>query len=326
MAPVEGDGAPRGTSGHGVQRVEVREDQAGQRLDNFLVGRAKGVPRQRIYRSIRTGEVRVNGRRARAQQRLAAGDQVRMPPLVMRAGPAPARPHDFGDAVLFESDDLLVINKPGGWAVHGGSGVGFGVIEALRAGRPDLRFLELVHRLDRDTSGCLMIAKRRPALRRLHDALREGGVGKHYLALVAGCWPKRRREVDAPLQRRVLHSGERVVRVSSEGKPSLTRFERLDDWSSAEAPALSLVRAVPVTGRTHQIRVHARHAGHPIVGDAKYGDEAVDRWARAHIGLRRLFLHAGSIVLPDGLRLEAPLPKELEAVLGRLQDAGQGST
>jgi 23S rRNA pseudouridine955/2504/2580 synthase len=305
----------------GAYQLVVDAGGEGQRIDNFLRTRLKGVPKSRIYRILRTGEVRVNRGRIRQDYRLKEGDVVRIPPLRRseeRGTPRlDTRALDLlRDRVLYEDRSILVLDKPAGLAVHGGSGLSFGVIEALRALRPEAPFLELVHRLDRETSGCLLVAKRRPALRALHGLLREGDVSKTYLALVGGDLP-RPTEVRAPLRKNVLQSGERVVRASEEGKAALTRFEPL-----ARAPTATLVRATPHTGRTHQIRVHAAEAGHPIAGDVKYGDPELNRTLRA-TGLRRLFLHAHALRFahPEGgetVEVVAPLPAELRAVLAAL--------
>ncbi len=301
-------------SGQGVRILEVDASGDGQRIDNFLLRELRGVPRSRVYRLLRRGEVRVNRGRVKAEHRLQRGDQVRIPPLRM-AEPA-AQPAGLPDglgrrlaaAVLYEDDGLLVVDKPSGLAVHGGSGLRFGLIEAFRQLRPDLPGLELVHRLDRETSGCLLLAKRRPALRELHAALREGRMEKRYLALVSGQWPQERREVALPLERNILRSGERMVRTDDAGKASLTRFSVQRSGVRA-----SLVEAEPVTGRTHQIRVHAAAMGHPILGDDKYGDREHNAWARA-LGLKRLFLHAHSLALDWGgqrLVFVAELPGDL---------------
>ncbi|MCU0935245.1 MAG: 23S rRNA pseudouridine(955/2504/2580) synthase RluC [Gammaproteobacteria bacterium] len=305
----------------GAYQLIVDAHGDGQRIDNFLFTRLKGVPKSRIYRILRTGEVRVNRGRIRQDYRLKEGDVVRVPPL-RRAEKAPAPSPDtraldlLRDRVLFEDRALLVLDKPSGLAVHGGSGLSYGVIEALRALRPEAPFLELVHRLDRETSGCLVVAKRRPALRALHALLREGEVTKTYLALVGGDLP-RPIEVRASLRKNVLQSGERVVRASEEGKAALTRIEPLD-----RAGTVTLVRATPQTGRTHQIRVHAAEAGHPVAGDAKYGDPELNRTLRT-AGLRRLFLHAQALRFPhpeagDPVNVVAPLPAELRTVLAAL--------
>jgi len=302
--------------------VEIGDDEAGQRLDNFLLARLRGVPRSLVYRIVRSGEVRVNSARPKPQQRLQAGDRVRLPPLRVPEREPAAAPgrrllQMLATRVLYEDETLLVIDKPSGLAVHGGSGISSGLIEALRALRPDCRSLELVHRLDRDTSGCIMVAKKRAMLRFLHEALREGRVSKTYLALVEGRWPRRRTRVSAALEKNVVNSGERVVRASEDGKPSETEFGVLRTY-----PGATLVEARPLTGRTHQIRVHARHAGHPIAGDDKYGSREFNRGMR-ELGLKRLFLHASAIRLrlPSGaeLSVQAPLDPELEAFLARLE-------
>ena len=313
------DGANRQprTAAH---EVIVDESASGQRIDNFLITYLKGVPRTRIYRLLRRGEVRVNRGRVRQHYRLAVGDVIRIPPV--RAGevrpaktPSEARRRDIDRATLHEDDRLIVLNKPAGWAVHGGSGLDFGVIECLRAARPHARGMELVHRLDRDTSGCLLIAKRRSVLLSLHEALRTERVRKRYLALVEGDFGQRRRRCDAPLLREQRASGERIVRVRADGKRSVTDFVPIETGNVA-----SLVMAQPRTGRTHQIRVHAAELHSPLAGDEKYGDRAFNRLMRSH-GLRRLFLHALSIALPCGnewIEFEAPLGPELAAVLASL--------
>jgi 23S rRNA pseudouridine955/2504/2580 synthase len=305
-----------------VEHWEAGEGDAGQRIDNFLLRRLKGVPRSVIYRVLRRGEVRVNARRIGPDYRLVAGDRVRVPPL-RTATPATLPPPSAGlaaalaAAVLHEDDALLVVNKPTGLAVHGGSGLSQGVIEALRALRPAAE-LELVHRLDRDTSGCLMIAKRRSQLRLLHGLQREGRIEKRYVALLAGRWRRGAARVDAPLRKSVLQGGERMVRVAADGKAAVTEFRVLERLADC-----TLVEAGLVTGRTHQIRVHAAHLGTPILGDAKYGDADANRRAR-ELGLRRLFLHAaGLVVLWPGaeppLRVDAPLPADLAGFLARLE-------
>ena len=300
------------SGGSGVRLVEVETNLAGQRLDNFLVGQARGVPRSRLYRAIRKGELRVNGSRARPGHRLQAGDKVRIPPLVCKEGTEVSDRHDFSSFVIHEDDRLLIINKPSGWAVHGGSGIAYGVVEALRAARRDLRYLQLAHRLDRDTSGLLLLAKKRSSLCTLQDAMRERRLDKRYLALVAGNWPGRREQVSEPLVKQVLSSGERMVRVREDGLECLTRFRILKAF-----PDCTLVEARPVTGRTHQIRVHARHVGHPVIGDEKYGNRKTLDIAGAY-GIKRLFLHALSVNIPDLGEVMAPLPDELESALSRL--------
>ncbi|MGD8615717.1 MAG: 23S rRNA pseudouridine(955/2504/2580) synthase RluC [Gammaproteobacteria bacterium] len=315
-----------------VQWVEISAEEAGQRIDNFLQRLLKGVPRSRIYRLLRRGEVRVNRARARPDYRIRSGDQVRIPP-VRRSAAASADSGAAGaaerlrDAILYEDERLLVLNKPAGMAVHGGSGLSFGVIEALRVMRPDAPYLELVHRLDRDTSGCLLIAKRRSELRTLHALLRAGQVQKRYLLLVQGDWRPERFEVTVALRKNLLRGGERMVEVDAEGKQALTRFHVL-----ARYPGASLLEAEPRTGRTHQIRVHAAHRGHPLAGDAKYGDAVFNRKMRA-LGLKRLFLHAHFIAFADAARgraieISAPLAQDLRNVIQQLEsrpDTGQSS-
>ncbi|WP_207061236.1 23S rRNA pseudouridine(955/2504/2580) synthase RluC [Motiliproteus sp. SC1-56] len=308
-----------------VQWVEVTEDQAGQRIDNFLITRLKGAPKTLVYRILRKGEVRVNKGRVKAPYRLAVGDMIRIPPVRTSESPVVAKPslglsEALERAVLFENDQLLVINKPSGLAVHGGSGVNLGLIEALRQMRPQAKFLELVHRLDRDTSGCVMVAKKRSALKALHEDLRRNRVDKIYHALVAGRWPKRKTKVEAPLKKNELKSGERIVRVQADGKESRTDFRVLAHYGET-----SLVEAKPITGRTHQIRVHTQYAGHPIIGDEKYGDEVLNRTLKS-TGVRRLFLHAAElrIRLPgsgERLCVRASLEEGLERVLEELARA-----
>lgn len=290
-----------------VRLLQVDDDHAGQRVDNFLLHVCKGVPKSHIYKAIRSGEVRVNKGRVTAERRLEPGDVVRVPPMRL---PAPDAPRHIPAAVfpiVFEDDHLLVIDKPSGVAVHGGSGVSFGVIEQLRAARPDARFLELAHRLDRETSGLLMIAKTRKALLALHDMLREGKGRKHYLALVVGDWVNDRQHLRQPLLKWLTASGERRVKVDAQGKPAHTlitlkkRFGRY-----------SLLGAELFTGRTHQIRVHLASVGYPIVGDEKYGPDAV-RESFARQGFGRMFLHAHRLAIPhpltgDMLELVAELP------------------
>ncbi len=306
----------------GVRFEEVDERGAGQRQDNYLLRVLKGVPKTRIYRGLRKGEFRVNKGRARADYRLSEGDIVRIPPIrTPAAGEAPRIPGYWTavlkDRVVYEDDGLLVIDKPSGLAVHGGSGLDYGLIECLRQARPDDRSLELVHRLDRDTSGLILVARKSLVLRDLHKQLREDRVDKRYLALVAGEWPRSRRRVEAPLAKNTLRSGERLVRVSKEGKPSVTEFAVIERFGRA-----TLMEAKPVTGRTHQIRVHAQYAGHALLGDEKYADDSGAALSR-ELGLKRLFLHAQSLTfrLPGGgrLKLEAPLDQDLEQILEKLR-------
>jgi 23S rRNA pseudouridine955/2504/2580 synthase len=299
----------------------------GQRLDNFLLRELAGVPRSRVYRLLRRGEVRVNGKRKQADYRLAADDEVRLPPL--REAPAPdSSPRRVPDgllatvrtAIVHEDERLLVLDKPAGLAVHGGSGLSFGAIEALRALRPN-ETLELVHRLDRDTSGCLLVARTRPALRLAHALLREGTVEKHYAALLAGRWRLGRKTIDAPVLTNTREGGERVVRVHRAGKVALSDFKVVGHYRDLA----TLMDVAIRTGRTHQIRVHSAFAGHPVAGDEKYGDKECNARLRA-LGLRRMFLHASSIGFrwPDtgaAFRAEAALPRELQDVLERLREA-----
>ncbi|WP_406812898.1 23S rRNA pseudouridine(955/2504/2580) synthase RluC [Marinobacter daqiaonensis] len=295
---------------------------AGQRLDNFLMARLRGVPKSKIYRIVRKGEVRINKGRVRPDTRVQAGDLVRIPPVVKPERSTPTVPGDrvqavMQHAVVFEDDHMLVVDKPAGIAVHGGSGLDFGLIEVLRAARPEARFLELVHRLDRDTSGLVMVAKKRSALRFLQEDLRQRRVYKHYHALVSGHWPVSVSEVNAPLLRYEMPNGERRVRVDVDGKPSLTRYRVLDTWQG-----YSLVEASPVTGRTHQIRVHCAVTGHPIAGDDKYMDVASQRAFRSQGG-SRLMLHARALEFrhPEGerwVRLEAPYDTAFNQVLAAL--------
>lgn len=293
-------------------------EAAGQRIDNYLKRELPGVPKGRIYRLLRRGEVRVNGGRIRAEYKLETGDEVRIPPVRLKpegAAPAPDRAARLLDSVIYEDKRLLVINKPGGLAVHGGSGISHGAVELLRAARPDLKDLGLVHRLDRETSGCLVLAKRRSALRELHEQFREGRVEKNYLALVAGDWQYGEQRIDAPLKVRNRKNGERHVVVSPDGKPAATRVRLSRTYGVA-----SLLQCAPETGRTHQIRVHLKFTEHPILGDERYGDEAANLAAK-QAGLKRLFLHAQSIAFPDDsgneLHFTAPLADDLERFLER---------
>jgi len=311
-------GAEKGTRQTGVRKVRIDDDQAGQRIDNFLRRQLPGLPKGRLYRILRRGEVRVNGGRVRAEYKLLSGDEVRIPPVRINAGPdepAAGKVADLERHVLFEDKRLLVINKPSGIAVHGGSGISHGVIELLRAARPQLRDLSLVHRLDRETSGCLVLAKRRSALRELHAKFRDGTVEKNYLALVAGDWQLGEQTIDAPLLVEHRKNGERHVVVSGAGKAARTKMQLSRTFGK-----YSLLQCQPMTGRTHQIRVHALHIGHPVAGDERYGDPEVNAAARK-LGLKRLFLHAQSISFPDDsgndLHFTAPLADDLERFLDR---------
>jgi 23S rRNA pseudouridine955/2504/2580 synthase len=314
-----------------VSYVEAQEGDAGQRLDNFLLRTLGGVPRSLVYRILRTGEVRVNGGRAKPAYRLAAGDRVRLPPVQgakRQGGSDPAKApskslREFvAGAVIFEDRDLIVVNKPAGVAVHGGSGVSFGVIEALRAVHPQLKELELVHRLDRETSGCLLVAKRRPVLRDLHAQLRGREMEKRYLALVAGRWPFGTKTLDLPLKTNLKQGGERVVRVHSDGQEAVTTFKPREQFGKVA----TLLDIELGTGRTHQIRVHAAHAGYPVAGDEKYGDRDKDAKLREY-GLSRMFLHAASLTFRRGegepFTVTAPLSPELESVLERLRSTAR---
>jgi 23S rRNA pseudouridine955/2504/2580 synthase len=311
--------------GGGARTLAVPEDRAGQRLDNFLLGQLKGAPRSLVYKLVRSGQVRVNGGRARAERRLEAGDQVRIPPVrLAEAGRAGAPPQGLLEAmeaaIVFEDARLLAVNKPSGIASHGGSGISFGAIEILRALRPR-DSLELVHRLDRDTSGVLLLARKRSALAELQALMRGAGQGdivKRYLSLLVGRMPDGTMRVDLPLQVGLRQGGERHVQVGDAGKPSLSHFRVLErrgghSWCEVRID----------TGRTHQIRVHAAHIGHPVAGDDKYGDPEANRRLRAQAGLRRLFLHAASLEFAlDGgdspYAIHAPLPPDLGEVLDRL--------
>jgi len=307
-----------------VKLVTIAADEAGQRIDNFLRNQLKGVPKSMIYRIVRKGEVRVNKKRIKPEYKLQPGDEVRIPPVrIAERDEAPVsakldKVAALNDCIIFEDDYLLVLNKPSGTAVHGGSGLSFGVIEGLRALRPEARFLELVHRLDRETSGVLLVAKKRSALRALHEQLRMKGMQKDYLALVRGQWQSHCKVVQAPLLKNILQSGERIVRVNAEGKPSETRFKVEERFEHA-----TLVKASPVTGRTHQIRVHALHAGHPIAFDDRYGDRDFDAELKG-TGLDRLFLHAAALRFEhpntgETMRVEAPMDKKLRHCLDVLR-------
>ncbi len=314
------DAAPRAV------RVTAGDDETGRRLDNFLMARLKGVPRAHVYRLIRSGQVRVNSRRVQASYRLNLGDEVRVPPVRQpdaTNAPPPSRLRtDWIEAlILYEDDDLLVLNKPSGLAVHGGSGISLGAIELLRATRGPHSDLELVHRLDRDTSGCLLIAKRAAALRALHAQFRQGSVDKRYLALLLGRWTGplsgQRRTVDAPLVTDERRGGERHVRVDAAGKEAITHFLPLERFSNAVLAEVHLG-----TGRTHQIRVHAASIGHPVAGDERYGP--ADDPIVAGQALGRLFLHARSLGFTspgsdNPIRIEAPLGDDLTAPLNRLR-------
>jgi 23S rRNA pseudouridine955/2504/2580 synthase len=293
-----------------VQWLEVGEEGEAQRIDNFLLRRLKGVPKSHVYRVLRSGEVRVNSGRVKPEYRLRPGDRVRVPPIRVARQETP-RPKPLHLPVVFEDEALIVIDKPSGVAVHGGSGVSYGVIESLRVERPQAKFLELAHRLDRDTSGLLMVAKKRAALVELHRMLRDGEVDKRYLALVKGPW-RGPAEIRASLHKYVTGQGERRVAVREDGQSAVTRVKALKTKEAASLLELQLL-----TGRTHQIRVHLAHEGHPVLGDDKYGDFELNKDLSKQ-GVRRLFLHASRLSLrhPLGrqsLKFESKLPEDMRA-------------
>ncbi len=314
-------GAIPGAPAPAVQHIEVDEESAGQRLDNFLIRVLKGVPKTHVYRVIRSGEVRVNKGRAAADTRVAAGDVIRVPPVRLPEKAAVAVPaREF--PLLFEDEHLLAIDKPAGVAVHGGSGVSSGVIEQLRKARPQAKFLELVHRLDKETSGVLLLAKKRSALTALQDQFRARDTGKVYLALVAGAWPKNLKVIDQPLHKTLDAAGERHVRVVSpaheDGRRSITIIRK-----AVPHGAFTLLEIGLKTGRTHQIRVHLANAGHPIVGDPKYGDFALNRQVAREQRFGRMFLHARELAFDhpasgERFTLQAPLPADCETLLTTL--------
>jgi len=306
-----------------VRYVEATQSDAGQRIDNYLLRQFRGVPKSHVYRVLRKGEVRINGKRAKPEQRIAEGDRVRLPPIRLEPTPdvlPPSRSLQalIQNAVLHEDDDFLAINKPAGVAVHGGSGLAHGVIEALRMARPELKELELVHRLDRDTSGCLLVAKRRAALRALHAQLREREMDKRYLALVCGRWALGTKKLEMPLKTNEKQGGERMVRVHPDGQTAESTFKLLERYGKNA----TLMEVRIGTGRTHQIRVHAAYAGHPVAGDEKYGDRDCNDALKA-FGLRRMFLHAHALTFvrpgtEESFTVSAPLDAELQGVLDRL--------
>lgn len=304
----------------GVRHIEVDAEAAGQRLDNFLSRLLSDVPRSRVYRIVRKGEVRVNGKRASPELRLQEHDKVRVPPVKLAPPPVPGVSkvpayllEQIRAAIIFEDERVIVIDKPAGIAVHGGSGVSVGVIEILRALRPD-ETLELVHRLDRDTSGCLLISKKSSVLRVLHELLRETGFEKRYLALLRGSWQLGKKRIDVPLRTDTRVGGERTVKADASGKPSVSEFRPVQFFGKRA----TLVEVMLETGRTHQIRVHAAHAGHPVAGDKKYGDEAFNEEMK-ELGLDRMFLHAHSVSFdwPQGgeFSVNSPLPPALANII-----------
>ncbi len=305
-----------------VQFVDIDEDMAGQRIDNFLRNQLKNIPKSMIYRIVRKGEVRVNKKRIKAEYKLKAGDLVRIPPVTIEEKVEENVPStklnkvsELEQCIIYEDDHMLILNKPSGTAVHGGSGLKFGAIEALRALRPEARFLELVHRIDRDTSGILLVAKKRSALRHLQAQFREKTVQKYYFALVMGEWKSSCKVVNAPLLKNEVNS---IVRVNPNGKASETRFKVLEKFKDA-----TLIQASPITGRTHQIRVHTQYTGHPIAWDDRYGDRRFDAYT-GKVGLDRLFLHAANIKFThpgseERMDISAPMEARLEKALTGLR-------
>lgn len=304
-----------------VQYLTVEAEYQGQRIDNFLFRVLKGVPKSQIYRILRKGEVRVNKGRIKPQYKVQGGDVIRIPPLRMGEetpkGVSQRAIEALSNSILYEDKRIIIINKPCGMAVHGGSGVSAGVIEIMREWRDDLHYLELVHRLDRETSGCLILAKKRSALRQLHDLLSNGLVQKRYLVIVQGAWQRGEYRLEQALQKNTLRSGERVVRVSDDGKESISVFKPLSVRSHA-----SLLEVQILTGRTHQIRVHAAHLGHPVAGDEKYGNDEFNRFIKSQGG-QRMFLHARSLEFelsePHAeIAVNAPLDRQFDLMLGKL--------
>ncbi len=311
-----------------VRHIVVNADEEGQRIDNFLINQLKGMPRTRVYRLVRKGEVRVNSKRVSAFYKLREGDNVRIPPVYLEEKakelpPSKSTADLLASRIIYEDDLLLIINKPCGMSVHVGSTVRMGVIEAMRHMYPNLPQLELAHRLDSETSGCLVLAKKRKVLRELHELLREGQVKKTYMALTKGKWNKHERVVDVPLYKDYQDGGKHVVEVRKDGKSALTIFSTAKEFKGA-----SLMEVALHTGRTHQIRVHAQHQGHPIAGDDRYGDEEFNQLARK-LGLKRMFLHAYSIefILPSTqqqIKVVAPLDDELKAAVKKFEEMSRG--
>jgi len=304
-----------------VQFHKINENNVNQRVDNFLITTLKGVPKTHIYRILRKGEVRVNKKRIKPDYHLKLNDQIRIPPIRLSSKvkhtPSVSAIKLLEQRIIYEDEKLIVINKPSGMASHGGSGINFGVIETLRNMRPKTKFLELAHRLDRDTSGCIVIAKKRSVLLELQDLLHKHQIGKTYLALVHGTWKGKIRIVDAPLQKNQLKSGERVVYVNNAGKAAKTEFELRQQLGNT-----ALLKVTIYSGRTHQIRVHAAHIGYPIVGDEKYGSKELNKNIR-NIGLKRLFLHAYNLKfkLPSASKeidIKSELDKDLLEVLKKI--------
>jgi len=315
------DGKDASPATPAVRWIEVAEEEAGQRVDNYLVARLKGVPKSHIYRILRSGEVRVNSRRVEASQRVAAGDRIRIPPVRVAAQSDAAPAPHFKLPVLFEDEAFIAIDKPAGLAVHGGSGVAHGVIESLRAMRPEARFLELVHRLDRDTSGVLLVAKKRASLTVLHEMMRLRSIDKRYLVATAGRFRNEMQRGRAALAKSVNAEGEKRVAISEAGQEAETVFRRI-----ARGADYSLLEAELLTGRTHQIRVHLAYLKHPVLGDDKYGNFELNKRLRKE-GLKRMFLHARSLAFAHPLTgvpltLESPLPKDLKAFVDRHIESG----
>ena len=317
-----------GLSKDSVNFVEIDESGEAQRIDNFLFRQLKGVPKSHVYRILRGGEVRVNKKRVDQTYRLKLGDLLRIPPIRVAEKHEPEQAYipavEF--PIIYEDDALVVVNKPSGVAVHGGSGVSFGVIEQMRHARPQAKFLELVHRLDRETSGVLLLAKKRSALTAMHEIMREGNSDKRYFALVLGQWKNAKQHVKLPLHKFDTPQGEKRVMVREDGQASHTIFTLQKSWAPQnDQPGFSLLEAQLKTGRTHQIRVHLSHLGFPIAGDDKYGDFARNKLLMKQ-GLKRMFLHAHSIAFAhpltgEAMCLTAPLPKELEGFIARLDAA-----
>ena len=305
--------------------VEIDDERAGQRIDNYLMSQLKGVPRSRIYRLLRKGEVRVNKGRIKPDYKIRAGDLIRIPPVrvAARSGdqqqvPAEGLLSRIESSIIYQDKELLILNKPSGFAVHGGSGISFGVIETLRSLYPTEKSLELVHRLDRDTSGCLIIAKKRNVLKSLHEQLKNNEIRKTYIALVKGQWQGGAQTIDAPLKKNILKSGERIVSVDPSGKTAQSIFKPVKVYADA-----TLVEVELITGRTHQIRVHAAHVGYPIAGDEKYGQRAFNLTMKQR-GLNRLFLHAKALSFKhpkseETINVVAPMGNELEQVLANCE-------
>ena len=312
--PIEGKSSPGAAPA--VRWIDVGEDEAGQRIDNYLIARLKGVPKTHIYRILRSGEVRINSKRVAASRKIVAGDRIRVPPVRVAERGAPEAPPHYKLPVLFEDEWLLALDKPAGIAVHGGSGVAHGVIESLRSMRPDARFLELVHRLDRETSGILLVAKKRSALTALHEKLRSRDIDKRYLAAVAGRFRNERQRVRAALAKRTAADGGKRVCVSEDGQEAETVFHLVERREEA-----SLLEAELLTGRTHQIRVHLAHLKHPVLGDDKYGDFDLNKALRKK-GLKRMFLHASRLafahpVTGAPVAIESSLPPDLAKFWGK---------